>query len=99
MVQPTRMVCCACDALRLANSDTAAPAATTHFETICMTPCSIPVFGWPRRRCWAKPFMVQMIGQAAEGRGSDSGGAARCGRATRTLTEQASHREWKEWPG
>jgi hypothetical protein len=38
MVQPTRIVCCACDALAPANTEATAPAAKIHFEDIRILP-------------------------------------------------------------
>src|SRR5690349_14783472 len=38
MVQPTRIVFCACAALMLARTDTAAAAAKVHFEAIRIIP-------------------------------------------------------------
>src|ERR1700735_5363879 len=64
MVQPTRMVCCACDAPMLAKSDAAAPAATIHFETICITPAPHALPAGPCAQGLAQPFMGQRIGQA-----------------------------------
>src|SRR5437660_10478539 len=46
MVQPTRIVCCACDALIAIRRDAAAPATSVPFEIIRIIPA--PVLPAPR---------------------------------------------------
>jgi len=69
LVQPTLIVCCACDAPAPARIGNAAAAAKSHFETNRIIPTPLL-----RRRTGPfdhslndKPFMVQTIRQATDG--------------------------------